>query len=81
MSSSTEINRHYIFKYFGYLEDASLASLKTINVESLQRINELAKSQKETMKKTGFLYKVTQIGRGSVTLKMLSTKSFYHLSL
>lgn len=73
MSSFTEINRHYILKYFGYLEDASLASLKTIKVESLQRMNELAKSQKETMKKIAFLYRVTQIEKGTITLKMLST--------
>lgn len=46
-------------------------------------MNELAKSQKETKKKIGyyFLYKITQIERGTATLKMLSTKSFYHLSL
>jgi len=50
MSSSTEINRHYVLKYLGYLEDANLASLKTIKVESLQRINELAKSPKKNPK-------------------------------
>lgn len=81
MSSFTEINRHYILKYFGYLEDASLASLKTIKVESLQRMNESAKSQKGTMKKIAFLYRVTQVVKGTITVKMLSTKPFYHLCL
>lgn len=43
MSSSSEINRHYTFKYFGYLEDAGLAS-KSIKVRSSQKMYELAKS-------------------------------------
>lgn len=61
MCSSTEINRNYIFKYLGYLEDASLAFPKIIQVAFLQRMKELAMSQKETMRKIWyyFLYTVT----------------------
>lgn len=75
MSSSAEINRHYTFKYFGYLEDAGHAS-KSIKVQSLQKMYELAKSPTETVKIwCYFLYKVSQTGRGNIALKMPGTRS------